>query len=66
MITTPQIEVTHSDGDGNILVTVQERSLVLVLSKAEAMTLMANLAISISNEYGKFNSYSYPGCKVSQ
>lgn len=59
------IEATHSDGDGNILLR-SEAFGYLVLSKEEALTLMAELAMAVSDEYGKFSSYGYPGCKAGE
>lgn len=63
------IEATHSDGDGVILVAIDrdgEAPIYRNLDKDQAITFMADLAIAISDEYGKFNSYSYPGCKANQ
>lgn len=62
------LRFTHTDGDGRILVRYEDDAGESVfdcsLSKDEALTALADLATSISDEYGKFNSYSYPGCKA--
>jgi len=66
------IRVTHTDGDGFIQLGVELEAgphkgtidTVAMLTKEQALTLMANLAIAISDEYGESNSYLYPGCKA--
>lgn len=47
---TKQIEATHSDGDGNILLRINEQQYIN-LTKNEALSFMAQLADAILREY---------------
>ena len=67
MNTPHKVNATHSDGDGMILLRINgEVEQYVNLSKNDAMVLMAELAMAISDEYGQFScqgkalGYSYP------